>query len=249
MKIFLIASLLIASLHASTITIAVAANVSFAIESLKTAFKKQYPQTNVRVILGSSGKLTAQISNGAPYGLFMSANMAYPNALYKQGVATTKPVVYAKGALALLSVRERDFSQGLALLKNANIHRIAIANPHTAPYGKAAKEALQNARLYQKLLPKFVYGESIAQTFSYTLRATDIGIIAQSLLYSPKMAHFKQHKNWVSVDKKFYMPIKQGIVLLKNVPNKKEYQKFYDFVLSKKAKTILHHYGYITEVF
>ncbi len=245
MKKFLLASLLLASLHASTITIAVAANVSFAIESLKTAFMKEYPNINVRVILGSSGKLTAQISNGAPYGLFMSANMAYPNALYKQGIAITKPVIYAKGALALLSVRERDFTKGLAVLTNANIHKIAIANPHTAPYGKAAKEALQNARLYQELLPKFVYGESISQTFSYTLRATDIGIVAQSLLYSPKMAHFKKDKNWVSVDKKLYIPIKQGIVLLQNVPNKNEYQKFYNFLLSKQAKMILHHYGYI----
>ena len=247
MKSFLFASLLIASLHASTITIAVAANVSFAIESLKTAFTKQYPNIHVSIILGSSGKLTAQISNGAPYGLFMSANMAYPNALYKQGIATTKPVVYAKGALALFSVRERDFSQGLTLLTDANIHKIAIANPLTAPYGQAAREALQNARLYQKLLPKFVYGESISQTFSYALHAADIGIVAQSLLYSPQMAHFQQNKNWVSVNKKLYIPIKQGIVLLKNVPNTKEYQKFYDFLLSKQAKMILQRYGYITQ--
>ncbi len=246
-SIVLVFLLFITSLNASTITIAVAANVSFAIESLKVAFTKKYPNIHVRVILGSSGKLTAQISNGAPYGLFMSANMAYPTALYKQGIATTKPLVYAKGALALFSVRERDFSEGLALLQDTNIQRIAIANPKTAPYGKAAKEALQNAKLYQKILPKFVYGESISQTFSYTMRATDIGIIAQSLLYSPKMHHFKKNKNWISVDKKLYIPIKQGIVLLTNVKNRQEYRKFYTFILSKEAKIILNSYGYITQ--
>ncbi len=96
-------------LQAKTITIAVAANVSYAIEELKTEFHQLHPDIKVRVILGSSGKLTAQIKNGAPYGLFMSANMKYPQALYKEKMAITKPVVYTQGALAYLSIKKRDF--------------------------------------------------------------------------------------------------------------------------------------------
>ena len=103
-------------LSAGSINIAVAANVSYALDALKKEFKKTNPDTTVNVILGSSGKLTALIKNGAPYDLFMSADMDYPNSLYKDKKAQT----YALGRLALLSTKEQDFKQGLALLKNPN---------------------------------------------------------------------------------------------------------------------------------
>jgi len=239
--------LFVSSLNASVINIAVAANVSYAIEELKTKFSSSHPNIQIRIILGSSGKLTAQIKNGAPYGLFMSANMDYPNALYQEGIATTKPIVYTKGALALLSIRERDFTKGMELLNSQSIRRIAIANPKTAPYGRAAKDALLNAGVYRKIAHKFIYGESISQTLSYTMTACDVGIVAKSLLYSPRMALFKEHKNWISLDKKLYIPIKQGIVLLRNAKNKEAYKQFYDFILSKEAKIIFKKYGYITQ--
>jgi len=232
------------ALFAETITIAVAANVSYAMDEIKAEFVKEHPQIKVRVSLGSSGKLTAQIKNGAPYGLFMSANMKYPQALFEDKIATTKPVVYAQGALAMLSVKPRDLSEGLALLEEPSIKKIAVANPKTAPYGIAAKEALQNAGLYEKLKPKFVYGESISQTVSYTVTATEIGIIAKSSLYSLRMQHFKENVNWTSIDTNLYTPIEQGLVLLKEGRDIKEYQEFYDFILSKKAQAIFLKYGY-----
>ena len=135
-KKVLVGSLLFTSfLFSSTINIAVAANVSYAIDDLKKEFNKQYPKTKVRVTLGSSGKLTAQIKNGAPYTLFMSANMNYPQYLYKEGIAITKPVIYAKGGLAILSNKKQDFTQGIKLVENKKIKKIAVANPKTAPYG------------------------------------------------------------------------------------------------------------------
>jgi len=94
---------------AGTIQIAVAANVSYAIDDLKKVFNETYPDTKVQVVLGSSGKLTAQIKHGAPYQLFMSANMKYPEALYKDKIAVTEPVVYAQGTLAYLSNKPQDF--------------------------------------------------------------------------------------------------------------------------------------------
>jgi len=246
MKNILLLLLVALPLFAGKINIAVAANVSYAIDELKAEFAKRHPGTKVAVILGGSGKLTAQIKNGAPYGLFMSADMRYPQVLFNDRIATAEPAVYAQGALALLSIKPRDFSKGIELLKSDSIGRIAIANPKTAPYGRAAAEALKNAKVYDSIKKKFVYGESISQTVAYAVTATDIGIVAKSSLYSPKMSRYRENVNWSSVDPALYMPIKQGVVLLKNGAND-EYRAFYDFILSAEAKKIFKKYGYIVQ--
>jgi len=233
------------SLNAVTINIAVAANVSYAIEDLKKSFKQLYPDINVNVILGSSGKLAAQISHGAPYGLFMSANMLYPQKLYEAKIAITEARVYAKGALALFSTQERDYSLGILLLKRKNIHKIAIANPNTAPYGKAAFEAIHNAKVYKNIQKKLIYAESISQTLSYIMSAADIGLIAKSSLYNAKMSQYKQGIHWSQVDTKLYSPIEQGVVLLKKSKNIKAYKLFYKFLFTEQAEGIFKKYGYL----
>ena len=238
--------LLSSALFGGTISIAVAANVSFAIDSLKKEFKKTNPKTNVRVTMGSSGKLTAQIMNGAPYSLFMSANMKYPRALYSSSNAISKPLVYAQGSLAYFSVKKRDFSNALELFQSEKISKIAIANPKTAPYGKAAFEALKNAKVLEKLRKKFVYGESISQTLSYATLAADVGIVAMSSLYSPKLSRFKKGVNWLEMDSTLYSPIDQGVVVLKNGANDPEVLAFYDFLFSDRAKKIFQEFGYKT---
>lgn len=243
-KILLIYILSLVTLNAGTINIAVAANVSYAIEDLKKVFNKSHPETKVQVVLGSSGKLTAQVKHGAPYGLFMSANMKYPEALYADGFAATKPVVYAQGALAYLSVKKQDFSKGISLLREKNIEKIAIANPKTAPYGIATVEALKNAKVYNAIKDKFVYGESISQTVAYATTAADIGLIAKSSLYSPQMKHFKEGTNWSDVDETLYTAISQGMVILKEGKGNVEVKAFYDFVLSDDGKKILKSFGY-----
>lgn len=244
-KIILGSLIFASSIYAGTINIAVAANVSYAIDELKKEFKKLHPDIKVRVTLGGSGKLTAQIKNGAPYGLFMSANMNYPDALYKDGLAITKPIVYAQGCLAYLSIKKQDFSKGMKLLEGSNIRKIAIANPKTAPYGEATVEAIKNAGVYEKVRRKFVYAESISQTVSYTMIASDIGFIAKSSLYSPKMARFKKEINWMEVDSKLYTPISQGIVILKKAKWDKDINFFYNFIISEKAKKIFKDFGYL----
>lgn len=242
-KILILILTLSALLQAKAITIAVAANVSYAINDLKKEFSKTYPNINIKVILGSSGKLTAQIKRGAPYELFMSANMKYPNALFEDKIAITKPIVYAKGSLAILSNKKRDFSSLEKLLQSKGIKKIAIANPKSAPYGKAAMEALKNANILNNIQNKFVYAESVSQTVAYTVSAADIGLIAKSSLYSSKMKRFKKDINWKSINTKLYTPINQGIVLLKG--SSKEAKYFYDFILSDKAKKIFKRYGYL----
>jgi len=243
MKIFL--SLLVTSifLNATPVNVAVAANVSYAIKTLKETFLKKHPQVQLNIILGSSGKLTAQITHGAPYDILMSANMLYPNTLYKNALAITKPKVYAQGKLALISNKRRA-KLSLALLTDKSISRVAIANPKTAPYGVAAKEALTNAKLYKKLKPKFIYGESVSQTLSYAVTAADAGLVAASSLYSPKMKNYIEGENWILLDTKVYRPIAQGIVILKHAKNSADAAAFYEFILSKEAAAIFMAFGY-----
>ena len=233
------------ALFAGTINIAVASNVSYAIDELKSEFHKSHPTTKVRVTLGSSGKLTAQIKHRAPYGVFMSANMLYPQRLYKENLALLEPQVYAQGTLSFFTLKKYDLSRGFELLKSKDIRRIAIANPKTAPYGKATFDALQTLHLHKPLQSKFIYGESISQTLSYTMTAADIGIVASASLYSPKMQKFQEGKNWMKIEPEFYHPIKQGIVLLKEAKGSQEYRDFYEFILSQKAEQIFKKYGYI----
>jgi molybdate transport system substrate-binding protein len=244
-KILLALLIVSGMLRAGEITIAVAANVSYAIDALKEEFGKSHPDVRVKVILGSSGKLTAQIRHGAPYGLFMAANMTYPEALYRDGIALSQPVVYAEGALAMLSVRPNLIEQGMTVIADKRVRKIAIANPKTAPYGMAAVEAIGNSGLLDEVRSKFVYGESISQTVSYTVTATDIGFIAKSSLFSPKMAHFEEGRQWVAVNPDLYTPIKQGIVLLRASDGADDYRDFYEFMRSAQARVILKQYGYI----
>lgn len=244
-KTLLAILLMCASLYGQGINIAAAANVSYAMEELIKEFYRIYPDTKVRVTIGGSGKLTAQIKNGAPYQLFMSANMKYPEALYAEGIAVTKPVVYAQGALAYFSAKARDFSKGIDIVKCASVKKIAVANPRLAPYGKAAIEAMKHGGVYESVKKKFVYGESVSQTLSYALSAADMGFVAKSLLYSPKMAAFKKGINYEDVDSALYTPINQGIVILKNGEKSSAVEAFYKFILSEKAKEILQEYGYL----
>jgi molybdate transport system substrate-binding protein len=215
-------------------------------EELTVMFKKEHPGVDVDLILGSSGKLTAQIKNGAPYDLFLSANMKYPRALDSDGKSLTRPVVYAKGALVMFTVKDLDLSQGIKLAADKKIKRVAMANYRLAPYGKAAVTALKNAGILGKVEKKFVNAESITQTLQYTMTATDIGFVAKSSMFSDKLnGKNVKGKNWVDVDPKLYNPIKQGIILLKHAEGNENARKFYDFIFSDKARAVFEKYGYI----
>lgn len=225
---------------AAQINLACASNVSYALPDLIKAFNEKHPGVKVNVILASSGKLSAQIKHGAPFDVFMSANMKYPEYLYKNGLAVTKPKVYAKGAIALFSVKIKNLSMKSLL----NADRIAIANPKTAPYGRAAVEAMKNAGIYPKVKDKLVYAETVTAVIPYAINGADVGIVAKSSLFSPKMKKLGVYY-YKDVNPKLYSPIKQGIVLLKGA-SKSAYE-FYDFVLSKTAAEIFRKYGYMVD--
>jgi len=245
LKLFLASVVLSASLLAGEISVAVAANLSDVIEVFKAEFAKIHPQTKVNTVLGASGKFTAQIKSGAPFDVFISADMQFPEALYADKIAVQKPMVYASGALAMMSTRGHDLSKGIAIVGDKAVDKIALANPKTAPYGAATIEAFKNAGVYEKVESKLVYGESISHTVSFAITAADIGFVNASAFYGEKMKQYKEGKEWVRVDSKLYTPIAQGIVLLKKAENNAEAKAFYDFILSANAKQIFKAYGYL----
>lgn len=243
-KVWIASALLSASLLAGEISVAVAANLSDVIEVFKAEFAKSNPQTKVNTVLGASGKFTTQIKNGAPFDLFLSADMGFPEVLYADKIAVSKPVVYASGALAMMSTRGFDLSKGMSVLDDVKVDKIALANPKTAPYGTATLEAFKNAKLFEKVQTKLVYGESISQAIQFATTAADIGFVNKSAFYGETMKRYKEGKDWVEVDAKLYTPIAQGMVLLQQAKNNAEARAFYDFVLSPQAKKIFKDYGY-----
>lgn len=221
--------------------VATAANMQFAMEELILKFALKY-DVDCELVLSSSGKLTAQIKEGAPYDVFVSADMKYPNDLAKAGKNLNSPKVYAYGKLVLWTLNP-DIIPNLENLSNTKIEHIALANPKTAPYGKAALETLTYYNLKQSLTPKLVFGESISQTNQFIHSgAVEIGFTAKSVVLSKPM---KNQGRWVEVDELAYNPIEQGIVVLKQ-PEKDHSaaMNFYNFMFSDEAKEILTQFGY-----
>ena len=225
------------------VVVATAANVQFVMQELQKEFEKQ-TDTKLEIVAGSSGKLTAQIREGAPFDLFVSADTRYPQEIYDSGGGETAPKVYARGALVLWT-SDLTSTPNLKTLANPNIKKIALANPETAPYGTAAVQVLEEAGIYEQVKSKLVYGESIAQTTQYIATgAADVGFTALSIVLSPEM---KGKGHYVKVDSTAYTPIDQAVLLLKHSetsPKREKSREFYDFLFSEKAKVIFRKYGY-----
>ncbi|HEY9534165.1 MAG TPA: molybdate ABC transporter substrate-binding protein, partial [Mucilaginibacter sp.] len=218
-----------------------AANLQSVIKVLQKDFKHK-TNINIEPIIGSSGKLAAQIRNGAPFDVFLSADMRFPESLYQQGFSTKAPVVYAYGSLVICSIKNIGFENWERTMLTPRIKKIAIANPVIAPYGKAAKEALQKRGIFDNVKNKVVYGESISQINTYiTTGIVDVGFTTQALLKDPAN---KTILYWKIIDPKSYSPIKQGMVILKHAASNPNAQKFYNYLLGADAKKILEQYGY-----
>lgn len=220
--------------------IAVAANMKFAMNELAEVFTHK-TGINCELITSSSGKLTAQIKESAPYDVFVAADMSYPEELFESGFTTGKPKVYAYGQLVLWSMVD-GLHPFLGILKEEEIKHIALANPKVAPYGIAALEVLQHFNLYDSLKDKLTYGESISQASQFIIsKAAEVGFTAKAVVLSPEL---KNKGSWMSIDDKFHSPIAQGVVIIKNTERLREAEKFHEFLFSTEAKEILEHYGY-----
>ena len=241
---FLIASVLLFSCSSEKkdkLTIAVASNLQFVIGELVDNFNRQ-SGIECEVIIGSSGKLTAQIIEGAPFDLFMSADMKYPNELYRRGFSHKEPVIYAFGNLILWTVKD-GVDPDLKSLATERIRHIAIGNPKIAPYGVSALEVIQRIGIENDIKEKLVFGESVSQTNQFIIsEAADLGFTSKSVVMSRKM---KQRGSWKEIDKTLYEPIEQGMVILKGRESlKSSALLFRDYILSVEGKKILHKFGY-----
>ncbi|MCA6073494.1 molybdate ABC transporter substrate-binding protein [Fulvivirga sedimenti] len=232
------------SSYEEKIYIATAANVQFAMEELADQF---FEETGIKceIIIGSSGKLMAQIREGAPFHVFVSADMKYPQTLYEDQRTTGPPVIYARGELILWSL---DTAQELsvAALTQPRFRKIAMANPRTAPYGIAAEQVLRHYQLFEQVSDKLVFGESISQTNQFILSGTSqAGFTAKSVVLSPAV---RNKGRWIEIDPVAYAPIEQGIVVIKTGDaSQKAAESFLEFILSDRSQAILKRFGYITE--
>ncbi len=219
--------------------IATSANMQYVMNDLIEAFEKEN-DIICRSVVSSSGKLTAQISSGAPYDLFFSADKKYPEQLFQEGLTKDTPSVYAYGHLAMWSMTldKKD----LLDLSAGNVKRIAIANPKMAPYGRAAQQMLDHYK-YLRVADKLVFGESISQVNQFvSSEVVDIGITSLSVVLSPIL---ENQGAWTEVDTTTYDPIAQSMVIVSKKNQKLESAElFKKFVGSTQAKSILKKFGF-----
>ncbi|WP_240097788.1 molybdate ABC transporter substrate-binding protein [Thermomonas flagellata] len=240
----LLAGLLLAgAASAGALTVAAAADLKFALDEIVAAYRKAHPQDRIQVVYGSSGKFHTQIQQGAPYDLFFSADIAYPQALVRDGHALAPVRPYAFGRIVLWS-RSRDASRmTLASLTDPAIRRIAIANPKHAPYGKRAEEALRAAGLWERVQPKLVFGENVAQTAQFVQTGNaDVGIIALSLALSPVLAREGGH--WTIPDR-LHAPLEQGYVITRRAADNPTARQFAAYMASPAARAVMARYGFV----
>lgn len=239
-KLVLLILLVPGLVQAQTLRVAVAANAQFVMEKLQAAFQKQTGQ-QLETVVGSSGKLTTQIQQGAPYDVFLSADMSYPNALHEQKLTLAAPVIYGYGSLVLWTMGSLPLSPDLSVLTSPEVRHIAIANPKVAPYGEAAMTLLNKRKLTDRIQPKIVYGESISQVNQYLLTgAADVCFTAKSVVLDPAM---KGKGHWVDLPSG-YEPIAQGVVVLQRTTQPKLAQQFIAFLRSPAARRIFQQFGY-----
>jgi molybdate transport system substrate-binding protein len=223
------------------ITLAVAADLHYAMDKVIAAYRHDHPADSVDVVYGSSGQLLAQIEQGAPFELFFSADSDYPKQLIAHGNAGGPAVPYAVGHIVLWSASIDMHHVQLADLKQPRFGRIAIANPQHAPYGKRAEQALRSAGIWDQLQPRLVYGENIAQTAQFAQSGNaQVGIIAQSLALDPAMAK----GSYALVPSSTYELLQQSFVLTKRGAANPLAQDFARYMQSAPARAILARYGF-----
>ncbi len=229
----------------TSITIASASNMKNVLTEIIANYSKLNP-VKVDVVYGSSGKLVAQISEGAPYDIFISADTEYPTALYTQKLTLTKPKVYALGSLVFWTLnKEADIECWEKFIQKPENKFIALPNPNLAPYGRAAVEALKRKKVYESLKNRFVIGENVSQTAQFiTSGNANCGFVAKSIVLSENML---QVGKWVDVARNNYKPIYQSSVILNHAVGAKQEEifNFYKFFLSKENKGIFEKYGYL----
>lgn len=193
----------------------------------------------------ASAMLTTEIENGAPFDLFLSADLSYPKRLIDDGLAdaagsadSSTPITYAKGTLVLWERKDAHLPvPSLDLLRSPALKRLAIANPDRAPYGRAAVAALESLQLYDALKPRLVTAENIAQTAQFADSANaDAGLISLTSALTPRLS---ADGNYFVIPRNLYPPIEQGAVIVSSTKQRAAVHKLLDFLLSPAVQAEL----------
>lgn len=235
-----------ASQAARAVHVAAAGDLRFAMEELAKAFEKTQPDIRLEVSYGSSGNFYAQIENGAPFDIFFSADVKYPQKLAEKGLALPgSEFVYGVGRIVLWVPRSSTLDigrKGVESLRHPSVRHVAIANPQHAPYGRAAEDALKNLGVYDDLRGKLVFGENVAQTAQMVQSGgADAGVIALSLALSPAM---RGQGHYWEFPLSSYPRMDQGGVILKRTRDPEAAKALRAFVLSDSGRAILKRYGF-----
>lgn len=232
-----------------TVAVAAAADLQFALADVKAAFVQAHPGVQVTATFGSSGNFYAQIVNGAPFDVFLSADESYPQKLVQAGLADAASAFrYSRGRLVLWVPKGSPVPLerlGMKALLDPTVKKVALANPRHAPYGRAAEAALAKLGLLEALRPRLVYGENISQTAQFVQSgAADAGLLALSLAKAPALAEAGRS---VEVPLDAYPPLEQGAVLLARARDNAAARAFCAFLRGPGGAAILRRYGFVVD--
>jgi molybdate transport system substrate-binding protein len=222
--------------------IAAASDLQFALDSIVKNFRTR--QTGkIDLIFGSSGKLFEQISSGAPFDVYFSADMDYPKALEEKGLTASSIYTYGVGRLVLWSKKTDPDQEGIQSLLAPSVRKIAVANPRHAPYGRKAVEALTFYKIHDRIKNKLVYGENVSQTAQFaTSGAADMALIALSLAISPNMQ--RENGQYYLIPEESHQQLAQGAVITRYGRENKLAVVFMDYVKSEAATAVFSHFGF-----
>ena len=233
------------SLSAAEVRVAAATSLYYPLPDIAGLFENSHHH-KLRITFGSSGNLVRQIRQGAPFEIFFSANEQYAQLLVNDALAAGEGFVYAVGQLALYTPLRSEVSltSDLSELTEdslaGRLKRLAMANPEHAPYGFAAKQALESAKAWDALKPKLVIGESAAQATQFALSGSvDAAIIPLSNVLLPQIV---DRGRYALISEALYSPLQQRVVLLKSAGNAA--REFYKFIQQDEAQSILKRYGF-----
>ena len=228
------------------ISIAAASDLKFVFPELIEEFQRLYPEIMVQTTFGSSGNFFAQLSNRAPFDLFFSADHAYPRKLIDQGDAVQdSEFAYASGHLVLWVPNDSPLDlnhEGIQVLSDPRVKKIAMANPRLAPYGRAAEGALQHFGLEESLKDRIVLGDNVAQAALFVESgAADVGIVAASLASAAPMR--SRGRSW-QLPTESYPALQQIGVMMTWANDRSACERFREFVLSDAGQAILRQHGF-----
>jgi molybdate transport system substrate-binding protein len=233
-----------AAAPAQTLSIAAASDLQAVLPTLAHTFEKQ-SGVATRLTFGSSGNFFSQIQNGAPFDIFLSADLEYPKRLVSGGLALSDTLYeYASGRIVLWTRKESgiDVQHGLRVLTDPRVRRIAIANPEHAPYGRAAVSALRHENLYEAVQSKLVFGENISQAAQFAQSGNaEVGILALSVALAPAL---KSGGVYAEIPSTMHPPIQQGAVVLRSATNPKAARDFLEFLKRPDSMKLLADFGF-----